>query len=67
MDQEIIGPAPVNFFGSMHSAFWWINTAMLEASFSTPSGSGDDDFVVEFLFAVPFLASKTLGKGESAE
>ena len=33
-----------------------------EASFSTPSGSGEDFIVVEFLFAVPFLASKCVGK-----
>ena len=46
--------------------FFWLHAFLVDqycnvlevASFSTPSGSGDDFTVVRFLFAVPFLASK---------
>ena len=60
MDQEIIGPACELFLAPCILRFLvdqYCNV-LEEASFSTPSGSGDDFIVVEFLFAVPFLASK---------
>ena len=60
MDQEIIGPACELFLAPCILRFLvdqYCNV-LEEASFSTPSGSGDDFTVVRFLFAVPFLASK---------